>query len=37
MIGAVIGRDKLPADYVNKVLNCPDSKLGQECLMPEEV
>lgn len=27
MIGAVIGRDKLPADYVRKVLNCPE-KLG---------
>lgn len=36
MIGAVVGRDKLPADYVNKVLNCP-AKNGQEGLMPEEV
>jgi len=36
MIGAVIGRDKLPTDYVHKVLNCPE-KLGQDGTMPQEV
>ena len=36
MIGAVIGRDKLPVDYVHKVLNCP-AKLGQNGTMPQEV